>query len=223
MAGQGVALWPRIRLLDSLLLVSFFLSGLSALMYQVSWQRSLYGVIGVDIDSITIIVSMFMLGVGFGGMLGGWIADLAPGYRIQIYAAAELSIALFGFCSLWLLQIIESALIGTGGIFSRSMGSLAFLALPTILMGMTLPLLTMVFNEWQHSIGLSVGMLYFVNTLGAATGAGLVPFILLPLMPLDAVVQLAALGNLGVASLALIAYFWRKSQLLKLAEGASTA
>src|SRR5690606_23160573 len=127
MARQGVALWPRIRLLDSLLLVSFFLSGLSALMYQVSWQRSLYGVIGVDIDSITIIVSMFMLGVGLGGMLGGWIADLAPGYRIQIYAAAELSIALFGFCSLWLLQIIESA-IGTGGIISRSMGSLAFLA-----------------------------------------------------------------------------------------------
>ena len=50
----------NIRLLDAVLLSSFFLSGVCALMYQVSWQRSLYGIIGVDIDSITIIVSVFI-------------------------------------------------------------------------------------------------------------------------------------------------------------------
>ena len=52
-------------LLDAVLFLSFFISGCSALIYQVCWQRSLYGVIGVDMDSITIIVSVFMLGIGF--------------------------------------------------------------------------------------------------------------------------------------------------------------
>ncbi len=60
-----------LKITDISLLFSFFISGSSALIYQTCWQRSLYGVIGVDIDSITIIVSIFMLGIGIGGMLGG--------------------------------------------------------------------------------------------------------------------------------------------------------
>lgn len=56
-----------------LILASFFISGCSALIYQVSWQRALYGLIGVDMDSITIIVSVFMLGIGVGGD-ARWVA-----------------------------------------------------------------------------------------------------------------------------------------------------
>ena len=202
----------NIRLLDAVLLSSFFLSGVCALMYQVSWQRSLYGIIGVDIDSITIIVSVFMLGIGFGGMLGGWIADLAPKRRIQIYAVAEFSIALYGFASLFLIESIGDWLTAAGGgSFNAGASSLLFLILPTTLMGMTLPLLTMVFNDWQDSIGVSVGQLYFINTLGAAAGAGLVPFVLLPILPLDEVIRLAAFGNLAVGGLAVFAYAWRAS------------
>lgn len=200
----------KLRLLDSVLLSSFFLSGVCALMYQVSWQRSLYGIIGVDIDSITIIVSVFMLGIGFGGMLGGWIADLAPKRRIQIYAVAEFSIALYGFASLFLIESIGDWLTAAGGgSFNAGASSLLFLILPTTLMGMTLPLLTMAFNDWQDSIGVSVGQLYFINTLGAAAGAGLVPFVLLPILPLDEVIRLAAFGNLAVGGLAVFAYAWQ--------------
>lgn len=200
----------EIRLLDTILLSSFFLSGICALMYQVSWQRSLYGIIGVDIDSITIIVSVFMLGIGLGGMLGGWLADMAPNRRIQIYAGAELAIALYGFCSLSLVGFIGDWLAAAGGgAISSALGSLLFLVVPTTLMGMTLPLLTMVFNDWQESIGVSVGQLYFINTLGAATGAGLVPFVLLPMLPVDSVIYMAAMGNLLVAALALFAFIWQ--------------
>ncbi|MEG3061852.1 MAG: fused MFS/spermidine synthase [Comamonas sp.] len=196
-----------IRLLDAVLLGSFFLSGCCALIYQVGWQRSLYGIIGMDIDSITIIVSVFMLGIGFGGMLGGRIADKAPRQRIQCYAAAEVSIALYGFSSLALLQSIGDWLTVTGGSALWSgLASFLFLIVPTILMGITLPLLTMAFNEWKQSIGVSVGQLYFFNTLGAATGAGLVPFVLLPHWSLDQVIHLAALGNILVAAAAIFSY-----------------
>lgn len=209
----------NIQLLDAILLWSFFLSGCSALMYQVGWQRSLYGVIGVDIDSITIIVSVFMLGIGFGGMLGGWVADKAPGKRIQFYAVAELAIALYGLSSLALLDWVGDWVAATGGaIFWSGMASFMFLIVPTMLMGITLPLLTMAFNEWKKSIGVSVGKLYFFNTLGACTGAGLVPFVLLPRLPLDQVILLAALGNILVAVAALFAYGWQVLNDKKMAE-----
>lgn len=185
---------------DGILLCSFFISGCSALIYQTGWQRMLYGVIGVDMDSITIIVSVFMLGIGIGGMLGGWLADRHPWQRLRWYAAAELSIAVYGIASLWLIELLGAGLttIAWEHAAVSALACVAFLMLPTVLMGMTLPLLTMAFNEQQLSIGVSVGLLYFVNTLGAAVGAGLVPFLLLPMWSLDQVVGCAVAGNLLV-------------------------
>ena len=39
----------------------FFGSGFAALLYQIAWQRMLFGWYGVDLDSISVIVSIFML------------------------------------------------------------------------------------------------------------------------------------------------------------------
>ena len=44
------------------LLLLFFVSGAAALIYQICWQRLLFESVGVDIESVTIIVSTFMLG-----------------------------------------------------------------------------------------------------------------------------------------------------------------
>ena len=195
-------------MINAVLLLSFFISGCSALIYQVSWQRALYGLIGVDMDSITIIVSVFMLGIGLGGMLGGWLSDRYPRQRLRWYAGIELSIALYGAASLWLLQVLqawlEGSFVGTGSVGS-TVASFVFLLLPTVLMGMTLPLLTMAFNERTANIGVSVGTLYFINTLGAATGAALVPFVLLPLWTLPQVVHIAVAGNVAVVLCAVLA------------------
>lgn len=189
---------------DALLATSFFLSGCSALIYQTGWQRALYGIIGVDIDSITIIVSVFMLGIGFGGMLGGWISDRFTSHRIHFYAAAEISIALYGLISLATLVAVGDWLAANGGgsVMTAAAGFIFFL-MPTTLMGVTLPLLTLVFNEWQKNIGVSVGQLYFINTLGAAVGAGLVPFVFLQRWSLDQVINIAVAGNVTVAVIAI--------------------
>ncbi|WP_313299278.1 fused MFS/spermidine synthase [Diaphorobacter sp.] len=196
----------RERGIDGLLLMSFFLSGMCALMYQTSWQRILYRVIGVDTDSITIIVSVFMLGIGLGGMFGGYLADYKPHLRVKWYAAAEISIAAYGFCSLALLSGLEHILteLALESAAISAFACLVFLLIPTTLMGMTLPLLTMAFNEKRTSVGVSVGILYFVNTLGAAVGAVLVPFVLFPVLGLDHVIYMAVAGNLVVAACALV-------------------
>ena len=51
----------------------FFLSGFPALLYQVVWQRALFTIYGVNIESVTMVVSAFMLGLGLGS-LAGWLA-----------------------------------------------------------------------------------------------------------------------------------------------------
>tara|TARA_R110002073_G_scaffold336505_1_gene534262 strand:- start:58278 stop:58931 length:654 start_codon:yes stop_codon:yes gene_type:complete len=195
------------RVISFALLFSFFVSGCSALMYQMSWQRSLYGVIGVDIDSITIIVSVFMLGIGFGGMLGGWLADRFPSSRLVIYAASEFGIAAYGLMTLWLLPWMEVVLgqLSWGGAGLSAVASFTFLIVPTTLMGVTLPILTMEFNERYGNVGVSVGTLYFFNTFGASVGAALVPFVLLPMMSLPHVIFLAVLGNVAVALCGVVA------------------
>src|SRR5262249_3160615 len=62
----------RMLLLTGIL---FFASGFAALLYQIAWQHALFGWYGVDLDSVSTIVSVFMLGLGFGAMIGGWLAD----------------------------------------------------------------------------------------------------------------------------------------------------
>ena len=48
--------------------ILFFFSGFPALLYQIVWQRALFTLYGVNIESVTIIVSVFMLGLGLGSL-----------------------------------------------------------------------------------------------------------------------------------------------------------
>src|ERR1700730_6808367 len=47
----------------------FFFSGFPALLYQTVWQRALFTLYGVNIESVTMVVTAFMLGLGLGGLL----------------------------------------------------------------------------------------------------------------------------------------------------------
>ena len=52
----------------------FFVSGFPALIYQIVWQRSLFTIYGVDSESIAVVVTAFLLGLGIGSLLGGTLS-----------------------------------------------------------------------------------------------------------------------------------------------------
>lgn len=119
----------------------FFASGAAALTYQLCWQRLLFVAFGVDLESITIIVSAFMLGLGVGALAGGRLADRFPRRIVGLFAAAELAIALFGLLSPELIAWVGAATV------QHSLPVIAganflLLLVPTALMGATLPMLT---------------------------------------------------------------------------------
>src|ERR1035437_8005954 len=182
----------------------FFLSGFPALLYQIVWQRALFTLYGVNIESVTMIVTVFMLGLGMGSVAGGWLSN-RPGIRLLLaFGLIEFSVGTFGAVSLWIFHRIGSI---TAGASTTATGLIAFalLLVPTMLMGSTLPLLVEHFVRRTGNVGESVGFLYSVNTLGSATACFAAAFLLMRLIGEAGSVRLAVCFNLfvGVAALLL--------------------
>jgi MFS family permease len=185
--------------------VSFFFSGVAALIYQICWNRILYGAIGVDIDSTTIIVSCFMLGIGLGGLFGGHCADAFPEYRVRIYIIIELLMCGIGAGSFLLLNQVNELTLYPGlfGLAVTVFEMFILLLIPTVLMGMTLPILVTEFEENFGNMGKSVGVMYFFNTLGASLGACITPFYLFHWLDVQQCTWIASGLNLATAIIAI--------------------
>ncbi len=201
----------RIRL-DTQLRLIFFLSGIAALTYQVCWQRLLFGSFGVDIESVTVVVSTFMLGLGCGALLGGYLADRFRSRILSLFAFCELGIGFFGLASPKVIPAVGSFFVQ----YSLPVVVLVnflLLLIPTTLMGATLPMLVVHAAQRKKNIGDAVGTLYFVNTIGAAAGAFCAGLVFFHFLTLSKVILTAAGANFFVA---LVAYlgFRRESQSL---------
>jgi MFS family permease len=177
----------------------FLLSGAAALIYQVCWQRLLFESIGVDIESVTIIVSTFMLGLGLGSIIGGELVDRHPGRTIEIFATIELATAIFGVLSPSLIHAVSAAVVNSSRA-GTGVANFLLLLIPTTLMGATLPVLVAHVVRVYRNLGMSVGALYFANTLGAAFGAGLTGFLALYYFGLASTIYFAAALNAGVGA-----------------------
>jgi predicted membrane-bound spermidine synthase len=195
---------PLQQRLAGFLHVLFFVSGAAALCYQVMWQRLLFAWFGVDLESMTVIVSVFMFGLGIGAHLGGEVADRWPDKLPAIFGGLELAIGSFGLVSAWLIGEIGALLAG-GSLLTTAFAGFLLLAIPTIAMGATLPILVIHVNHNVGHIGHAVGGLYFANTLGAALGAAIAGFWALDHLGIDQILAVTACANLTVGMLALLA------------------
>ena len=159
------------------------------------WQRVLFSIYGIDIASVTVVVTAFMMGLGVGSLLGGALSRRSSRALLGIFALCELGIGLFGLVSLDLFAWVGSRTLGAGHLFT---GVLAFVLVlvPTTLMGASLPLLVEWEDRRRRNVGQVVGLLYFVNTLGAAAGSFLAVLVLLGAFGLRATTAAAAALNL---------------------------
>ena len=82
------------------LYVFFFISGFPALLYQIVWQRALFTLYGVNIESVTMVVTAFMLGLGLGSLVGGALSRARRLPLLQVFGLVELLIASYGMFSL---------------------------------------------------------------------------------------------------------------------------
>lgn len=191
----------------------FAASGVAGLVLEVVWTRWLVLALGASARATTLVLAVFMGGLGLGALFAGRLGDRRPARTLAYFAAAE---GLIGAWSLAAIVIVGRLLPGVAAAAARSVGAatvpvslralLAIVALapPTLLMGATLPLLA----RWVVAAGLlpgrGVGALYTLNTLGGVGGALLAPFLLINRLGLAGAAGAAAAIDLSVSAAA----FW---------------
>jgi len=209
MAQLSLLLWPIRRPQDKdnaslgVISVLFLVSGFAALIYQVVWQRVLFTSFGVNIESITIVVSLFMFGLGVGSMVGGILSKRYPEQLPRLFLICEIAIGLFGIVSLALIRTVSDATVD-GSLATISLSVYALLSIPTMFMGATLPILVAHLYTFYKHTGKAVGLLYFLNTIGSAIACFVTTDILFVLIGLQSSVWIAACCNIIVG---VVVYF----------------
>jgi spermidine synthase len=188
----------------------FFFSGFPALIYQLVWQRSLFAIYGINVESVTVVVTAFMLGLGLGSLAGGAISRLRRIPLLTVFGVVELGIGAYGYFSLEIFDAVGKATLGAG-VWVTGLLTFGLVLVPTLLMGATLPILVSHLVRHTGNVGRAVGLLYFVNTLGSAAACFAVALFIMRAFGMHGAVSLAALLNMLVAGGAFLAGARRKA------------
>ncbi len=189
----------------------FFLSGFSSLVYQVVWTRLAFASFGIVTPVLSVVLSIFMLGLALGSWAGGRsIATLVKKTGLSaaiFYAAAEFLIGIGAFAVPKLFTVSENVLLSAGqmdsvGYLLFSALALAFSILPwCVCMGTTFPLMMAYVRERDAKNTESFSFLYLANVLGAMSGALITAVALVELLGFRHTLWVAAAGNFIIAAI----------------------
>ena len=193
------------------ILLCFFLSGASGLIYQVVWVRELVLVFGATTFAVSTVLTAFMGGLALGSFWFGRRARKLT-HPLRLYGFLEIGIGVYGLAvplifatltsvyhSFW--QWLHLSFLALSVV--RFLFASAVLILPTALMGATLPVLSSYYARDTRRIGLRVGLLYSVNTFGAVVGAAATGFVLIPSLGMRATTGVAAAINIILGAVAI--------------------
>ncbi len=170
------------------ILIAFFLSGVSALIYEMTWLKQIQLVMGHSIYALGTTVAAYLGGLAVGALCAGRITNSFQGPKrafksLRFYTLAEIFIGVYG---LFFPFLLKAGVLPYQWILKASGGPLALVIplqiiwcaslvfIPTFLMGTTLPLLSNVLGL-RH-----LPLLYGTNAFGGAIGVLLTGFFLLP-------------------------------------------
>jgi spermidine synthase len=194
------------------LYVVFFLSGATGLVYEVIWVRLTGLVFGNTSHAISVVLGAFMAGLALGSWWLGRKADAAQS-PLRLYGFLEIGIGLSAaavplvFRSLdsvyWALAPALAGVPGANG-FLRFLTSFVVLLVPTVLMGGTLPVLARFFTESIREVQQRVGLLYALNTFGAAFGTLAAALFFIPRVGSMRSTLIVAVLNLAIGLFAIL-------------------
>ncbi|MEW6369018.1 MAG: fused MFS/spermidine synthase [Acidobacteriota bacterium] len=192
------------------LLLAFFLCGASSLSLEVYWTRILVLEIGSSVYAYSLLLATFLLGVGLGSILGGFVADhMRSGLRMTL-ACLEVGLALSVFLQYKLIAgfamrtgAIDAFLSPLGPFAAQSLALLLntaqFVIVPTAIMGASFPILLRVAAVRPGAEQREAGNLYLANTAGGVLGALMSSFLVLQLLGAHHGMYLATILNLAAA------------------------
>ncbi len=197
-----------------ILFLLFFLSGFSSLIYQVVWTRIAFASFGIIAPVLSVVLSVFMLGLAVGSWAGGRsIKTLVKATGLSaafFYGAVELIVGLSAFAVPSLFLISARLLLPTGQMDSFNYLLCSALALGLsifpwcIFMGATFPLMMAYVREQDSSNTGSFSYLYLANVLGAMGGAIITALVLVEVFGFRHTLWVAAASNFTIALISFI-------------------
>lgn len=192
------------------LIIVTLLSGGAALAWETLWTRAFSVILGSTVEAAAATFAAFLVGLA----LGAWIPTRREWQGKQLvrwYAAVEVGIAVTAWAVAWLLHhhgndlatilgarfdLLPKAILCFGV-------ALVLVAVPTMLMGATFPLIVSLARQRGGST-LAIGRVYAGNVAGASLGCLVTGFWALRVLGLSGTMSLAAGLNLASAVAALL-------------------
>jgi predicted membrane-bound spermidine synthase len=194
-----------------MILLLFFCSGATALVYEVLWSKHLALMFGSTVQAQTVVLAVFMGGLALGNRLASRWAD-GSRYPLKVYGYLEIAIALYACGFSYVNALADRLYVAVGSrsaeqalvlLLWKTAFSAGLLLLPTVLMGATLPFLAAWLQQTGSDAGRRTARIYATNSLGAVVGAGLAGFFLVQRLGMEASQLATALVNAIVGALAL--------------------
>ncbi len=183
------------------------LSGFSAMVYEVVWLRLLIPILGSSTYSFTIILAAFISGITLGSYLT-YRYNFKIKNPLSFVGLCQFAIVISIFLTLPLYEYLPyeiwkaaSGPIGLPHDYSYYLliqFTFVFLVLviPTIFMGMSLPILSRVAINSVENSGKIIGRIFAVNTLGTVLGALISGLFLIPTFGILTTIIIALAINL---------------------------
>ena len=202
----------HLRRKDTILFLLFVASGFCGLLYQVIWLRLAFAAFGIVTPVLSVVVSVFMLGLAFGSWAGGkWIGPLttkAKKSAIWFYAALEFCIGIGAFMVPSTFALGETWLLQAGAMDSTrylllSASILSMSLLPwCVFMGATFPFMMSYIKENECQQRESFSYLYLANVIGATCGTVLTSFVLIEVLGFSRCLMVAGCTNFLISATA---------------------
>jgi len=162
-----------------------FITGLTGLVYQVTWHQYLSFYLGSHAMAAALVLAVFFLFLSLGyALFGRNIHRIPIRNKLFVYGIIEALIGFYALLSPPLFYLLIEWLPAGGqsqaGDFALGfVFTTAFIGIPTFLMGTTIPVLTQALaRDYESSHGTHAAV-YGLNTLGAVFGALLTGFVLI--------------------------------------------
>ena len=190
----------------------FFLSGASALIYEVAWVRQFSLVFGGSHLAVTTVLSVFMGGLAIGSYFFGKRVEDHP-KPLRLYGLLEVGIAVSAASLLFLLEWYPYLYGPLARLdpdnpvylsFLRIVFAASAMIVPTTLMGGTLPILTRFISAGPGPFGKHLSFLYGFNTIGAVAGTLGAGFLLIPSLGLRSTMAVAIGVNAVIGLLTIL-------------------
>jgi len=192
----------------------FFISGFCSVLYELVWLRLSMAQFGVTTAMVSIVLSVFMAGLGLGSWASGaWIGRRREKIGVptlRLYAVIELLIGVSGILVPYELRLGHGILERLGSTSSAEyyVVSGTWVALTLIpwcaLMGATIPVGMLALEPmFPKESSRSFSYLYTANVAGAVAGTAL-PLFLIELLGFHGTLKIGAAFNISITLLALI-------------------